>query len=138
VTKVGEAIQRDVQIWAEENFASYRFAECGKESSKSRLAVIITFTTIGPSEARMSELKFVSWKEIFQKAIEETDRAKRAQLAQQADLAIFYRQQQLYNCIQHREELTALNAATEALRVVKHASRELEKSVWPRFRAKSA
>jgi hypothetical protein len=86
----------------------------------------------------MSDLKFVSWKEIFQKAMEETDRAKQGQLVRQADLAIFHRQQKLYNCIQHREELSALNAATEALRVIKHSARELEKSVWPRYRAKSA
>jgi hypothetical protein len=86
----------------------------------------------------MSELKFVSWNEIFQKAIKETDRDKQEQLVQQADLAIFHRQQKLYNCIQHREELSALNAATEALRVIKHSARGLEKSVWPRYRAKSA
>jgi hypothetical protein len=96
------------------------------------------FTTIVPSEARMSELKFVSWKEIFQKAIAETDRDKRAQLVQQADLAIFHRQQQLFNCERHREELSALNAATEALRVIKHAARALEKSGWPQYRTKSA
>jgi len=70
--------------------------------------------------------------------MEETDRAKQGQLVRQADLAIFHRQQKLYNCIQHREELSALNAATEALRVIKHSARELEKSVWPRYRAKSA
>jgi hypothetical protein len=138
VAKVGESVQRDVQIWAEESFASYRSAECGKEISKGKLAVIITLTTIVPSEARMSELKFVSWKEIFQKAIEETDRDKRAQLVQRADLAIFHRQQQLYNCDRYHEELSAMNAATEALRVMKHAARELEKSGWPRYRAKSA
>jgi hypothetical protein len=86
----------------------------------------------------MSDLKFVSWKEIFQKAVEETDRDKQGQLVQQADLAIFHRHQKLYNCIQHREELSALNAATEALRLIKHAARELEKTVWPRYRAKSA
>lgn len=86
----------------------------------------------------MSELKFVSWKEIFQKAIEETDRDKRAQLVQQADFAIFHRHQQLYNCDRHREELSAMNAATEALRVIKHAARELEKAGWPRYRTKSA
>jgi len=97
----------------------------GKESSDSLLAAIIKFPTIVQSEARMSELKFVSWKEIFQKAIEETDRDKRAQLVQQADLAIFHRKQQLFNCDRHREELSAMNAATEALRVVKHAAREL-------------
>jgi hypothetical protein len=95
-------------------------------------------STIVPSGARMSELKFVSWKEIFQKAIEETDRDKRAQLVQQADLAIFHRQQQLYNCDQHREELSAMSSATEALRVIKHKARELEKSEWSRQRAKSA
>jgi hypothetical protein len=109
-----------------------------KKSRKSKLAVIITFTTIVPSEARMSELKFVSWKEIFQKAIEETDRDKRAQLVQQSDLAIFHRQQQLYNCDRYREELSAMNAATEALRVMKHAARELERSGWPLYRTKSA
>jgi hypothetical protein len=97
-----------------------------------------TFATIVQSEARMSELKFGSWKEIFQKAIEERDRDKQAQLVQQADLAIFHRQQQLFNCDRHREELSALNAANEALRVIKHAARELQKSGWPRYRAKSA
>ena len=56
----------------------------------------------------------------------------------QADLANFHRHQKLHNCIQHREELRALNAATEALRLIKHAARELEKTVWPRYRAKSA
>jgi hypothetical protein len=86
----------------------------------------------------MSDLKFVSWKEIFQRAVEETDREKQRQLVQQADLAIFQRQQKLYNCIQYREELNALNAATEALRLIKHTGRELEKTVWLRFRAKSA
>ena len=86
----------------------------------------------------MSDLKFVSWKEIFQKAVVETDRGKQSFLVQQADLAIFHRQQKLYNCDQHREELHALNAATEALRVIKQAARGLEKTVWDRYRAKSA
>ena len=86
----------------------------------------------------MSDLKFVSWKEIFQKAVDETDREKQRQLVQQADLAIFQRQQKLYNCIQYRVELNALNAATEALRAIKHSGREVEKTVWLRFRAKSA
>jgi hypothetical protein len=138
VAKVGEAVRRDVQIWAEANFVSCRSAECGKGISKSNLGVIITFTTIGRSEAPVSELKFVSWKEIFQKAIEETDRDKRAQLVQQADRAIFHRQQQLFNCDRHREELSALNAATEELRVVKLAARALEKSGWRQYRTKSA
>ena len=86
----------------------------------------------------MSDLKFVSWKEIFQKAVDETDREKQRQLVQQADLAIFHRQQQLYNCVQYRDELSALNAATEALRAIKHSARKHEKTAWPRDRAKSA
>jgi hypothetical protein len=86
----------------------------------------------------MSDLKFVSWKEIFQKTVAETDREKQRQLVQQADLAIFHRQQKLYNCIQYREELNAMNAAREALRLIKHAAREVEPTVWNRFRAKSA
>jgi len=90
------------------------------------------------SEAPISELKFVSWKEVFHKAIGETDHDQRAQLVQQADLAIFHRQQQLFSCDRHREELSALNAATEALRVIKHAARTLEKSGWRQYRTKSA
>ena len=86
----------------------------------------------------MSDLKFVSWKEIFQKAVQESDREKQNLLVQQADLAIFHRQQKLFNCAQHREELSALNTATEALRVIKHSARKLEKTVWDRYRAKSA
>jgi|GEM_PF-4794539 hypothetical protein len=86
----------------------------------------------------MTDLKFVSWKEIFQKAVEEIDPQKQGQLVQQADLAIFHRQQKLYNCVQHREELSALNAATEALRLIKQTARQLEKTGWPRYRAKSA
>jgi hypothetical protein len=86
----------------------------------------------------MSDLKFVSWKEIFQKAAEEGDREKQILLVQQADLAIFQRQQQLYNCVQHRDELSALNVATEALRVIKHSAREHGKTAWPRDRATSA
>jgi len=86
----------------------------------------------------MSDLKFVSWKEIFQKAVAETDCEKQRQLVQQADLAIFHRQQHLYNCVQYRDELSALNAATEALRLIKQATRRLEKTGWPIYRAKSA
>jgi hypothetical protein len=86
----------------------------------------------------MSDLKFVSWQEIYQKAVAETDREKQRQLVQHAGLAMFQRQQKLYNYIQYREELNALNAATEALRLIKHAAREVEPTEWNRFRAKSA
>jgi hypothetical protein len=67
----------------------------------------------------MNDLRFVSWKEIFQKAMEETDRDRLAALVAEADLAIFHRQQKLYACPQHREELSAMNAASEALSLVK-------------------
>jgi hypothetical protein len=68
----------------------------------------------------MSDLKFVSWKEIFLKTLDETDREKLARLVPEAELAIFERQQKLYSCPQHSEELSAMCVASEALRVVKH------------------
>jgi hypothetical protein len=68
----------------------------------------------------MTDLKFVSWKEIFLKIMDETDPDKLARLVPEAELAIFKRQQKLYNCPQHSEELSAMCAASEALRVVKH------------------
>ena len=86
----------------------------------------------------MSDLRLVSWKEIFQKAVEESDREQQGFLVQQADLAIFQRQQKLYNCVQHREELNALNAATETLRLLKQAARKQEKTPWPGHSARSA
>jgi hypothetical protein len=67
----------------------------------------------------MNDLRLVSWKEVFQKAIEETDRDRLAALVAEADLAIFHRQQKLYACPQHREELSAMNVASEALSAVK-------------------
>ena len=69
----------------------------------------------------MSDLRFVSWKEVFQEAMEETDRDRLAMLVAEADLAIFHRQQKLYACPQHREELSAMNVASEALGVAKRA-----------------
>jgi hypothetical protein len=67
----------------------------------------------------MSDLRFVSWKEVFEKAMEETDRDRLVPLVAESDLAIFHRQQKLYACPQHREELSAMNVASEALGVVK-------------------
>ena len=67
----------------------------------------------------MGDLRFVAWKEIFQKAMEETDRDKLANLVAEADLAIFHRQQQLYACPHHQEELSAMSVASQALSVVK-------------------
>jgi len=68
----------------------------------------------------MTDLKFVSWKEIFLKAVDESDPEKLARLLPEAELAIFTRQQELYNCPQHSEELNAMCIASEALRVIKH------------------
>jgi hypothetical protein len=68
----------------------------------------------------MTDLKFVTWKEIFLKAVDESDPEKLAQLVPEAELAIFKRQQQLYNSPQHNEELSAMCVASEALRVIKH------------------
>jgi hypothetical protein len=68
----------------------------------------------------MSDLKLVSWKEIFLKTMEEKDFEKLAQLVPEAELAIFQRQQKLYNCAQHREELRTMSVVSEALRTIKH------------------
>jgi hypothetical protein len=74
----------------------------------------------------MSDLQFASWKEVFLKAIEEKDRNKAAQLLHQADRAIFRRQQELGNSSVHREELSDIAVAIEALRVSRHALRRLD------------
>jgi hypothetical protein len=74
----------------------------------------------------MSDLHFASWEEVFVKAIEEKDRNKAAQLLHQADQAIFRRQQELGNSSVHREELSAIAVAIEALRVSRHALRRLD------------
>ncbi len=67
----------------------------------------------------MSDLKFVSWKEILLKTLDETDPEKLARLVPQAELAMFKRQQELHDSPQHSEELSAMPVASEALRVVK-------------------
>lgn len=76
----------------------------------------------------MSDLHFVSWKEVFMKALEEKDRDKAAQLLREADLAIFCRERELGNSPVHREELSAIAVAIEALRVTRHALNALDKS----------
>ena len=68
----------------------------------------------------MTDLKFVSWKEIFLEAVDEPDPEKLARVLPEAESAIFERQQELYNCPQHGEELSAMGIASEALRVIKH------------------
>lgn len=72
------------------------------------------------AEVSVNDIKLAFWKEIFLKTMEEKDREKLARLVSEAELAIFQRQQKLYNCPRHREELSAMCVASEALRVVKH------------------
>ena len=69
----------------------------------------------------MSDLKSVSWKEIFLKALDEPDRNKAAQLVHEADLAIYKRQRELGNSPRHGEELSTMCVAAEALRVTRRA-----------------
>ena len=75
----------------------------------------------------MSDLQFVSWKEVFLKAMEEKDTNKAAELLHQADLAVFRREQELDNSPLHREELSAIAVAIEALRVSRHALMSLDR-----------
>jgi hypothetical protein len=67
----------------------------------------------------LSDLKFVSWKEILLKTLDETDPEKLARLVPEAELAMFKRQQELCDSLQNREELSTMSVASEALRVVK-------------------
>jgi len=67
----------------------------------------------------MADLKFVSWKEIFLKALDESDRDKAAKLVHEADLAIYKRQRELGDSPLHREELSTMSVAAEALRVTR-------------------
>jgi len=76
----------------------------------------------------MSDLQFVSWKEVFLKALDEKDRNKAALLLHDADLAIFRRQQELDDSPLHREELSAIAVAIEALRVTRRALNAIDKS----------
>jgi hypothetical protein len=69
----------------------------------------------------MSDLKSVIWKEIFLKALNESDRDKAAQLVHEADLAIYKRQRELGDSPTHREELSTMCVAAEALRVTRRA-----------------
>jgi hypothetical protein len=67
----------------------------------------------------LSDLKFVSWKEILLKTLDETDPEKLARLIPEAELAMFKRRQELSDSPQNSEELSSMSVASEALRVVK-------------------
>jgi hypothetical protein len=67
----------------------------------------------------MSDIKFVSWEEMVLKTLDETDPEKLAQFVREGELAMFKREVELYNRLQHNEELSTMSVASEALRVVK-------------------
>jgi hypothetical protein len=67
----------------------------------------------------LSDLKFVSWKDILLKTRDETDPEKLARLVPEAELAMFKRRQELDGTPQNSEELSTMPIASEALRVVK-------------------
>jgi hypothetical protein len=67
----------------------------------------------------LSDLKFVSWKEILLKTLDETDPEKLARLVPEAELAMFKRRQELHDSPENSEELSTMSVASEALRVVK-------------------
>jgi hypothetical protein len=67
----------------------------------------------------LSDIKFVSWKEILLETLDEADAEKLARLVPEAELAMFKRQQELNNSPHHSEELSTMPIASEALRVVK-------------------
>ena len=67
----------------------------------------------------MSDLKFVSWKEILLKTLDETDAEKLARLVPEAELATFKRRQELDVSPWNSEERSTMSVASEALRVVK-------------------
>jgi hypothetical protein len=67
----------------------------------------------------LSDIKFVSWKEILLETLDETDPEKLAQLVPEAELAMFKRQLELCHSPQNSEELSTMSVASEALRVVK-------------------
>ena len=67
----------------------------------------------------MRDLKFVSWKEILLKTLDEADPEKLARLVTEAELAMFQRRQELDVSPWNSEELSTMSVASEALRVVK-------------------
>jgi hypothetical protein len=67
----------------------------------------------------LNDLKFVSWKEVLLKTLDETDPEKLARLVPEAELAMFKRRQKLNDSPENSEELSTMSVASEAIRVVK-------------------
>jgi hypothetical protein len=67
----------------------------------------------------MEGLRYVSWKEIFTHALNESDQEKLHRLVQEAEVAIFLRREALGDSAEAREELSTMAVAIEALRSVR-------------------
>jgi hypothetical protein len=67
----------------------------------------------------MQDLRSVSWKEIFEQALNESDREKLHRLVREAEVAIFPRREELGDSAEAREELSTMSVATEALRPIR-------------------
>jgi hypothetical protein len=67
----------------------------------------------------MRDRSSVSWKEIFQQALDESDREKLHRLIRAAGVAIFLRREELGDSAEAREELTTMAVAVEALRSIR-------------------
>ena len=59
------------------------------------------------------------WKAVLQKAMGESDREKLTRLVREAEVAIFLRREKLGDLPEHREELSSMAVATEALRAIR-------------------
>jgi hypothetical protein len=59
------------------------------------------------------------WKEIFMKAVNESDRQKLRRFVPEAEVAIFLRRAELGDSLEAREELSTIAVAIEALRSIR-------------------
>ena len=67
----------------------------------------------------MLDLRPVLWQEAFIRAVDEPDREVLARLIREAEFAIFFRQQQLEDPADYRDELRAMKLATLAMDAIK-------------------
>jgi hypothetical protein len=71
------------------------------------------------------------WQEVFQLALNETDREKLHRLVREAEVEMFLRREELGNPVEDREEFSTIAVATEALRsIIAHQLGGPKPSVW--------
>jgi hypothetical protein len=68
----------------------------------------------------------MSWKELYQQALQESDTKKLTELVQAAEHAMVIRAQELLNSADHHEERSEMAVATAALLTIK-----VHKLGWP-------